>query len=74
MANQFTISLIWVPGHRDIVGNCIADELARQGTIKPLLPGEENVGMPMATGKLSIKNYFNTLANTHWLLRHRKNN
>jgi len=46
MANQFTISFIWVPGHRDIVGNCIADELARQGTTKPLLPGEENVGMP----------------------------
>jgi len=55
MANQFTISLIWVPGHRDIVGNCIADELARQGTTKPLRPGEENVGMPMATCKLNIK-------------------
>jgi len=43
MANQFTISLIWVPGHRDIVCNCIADELARQDTTNPLLPGEENV-------------------------------
>jgi len=48
------------------VGTCIADELARQGTTKPLLPGEENVGMPMATCNLSIKNYFNKLANTHW--------
>jgi len=66
MAIQFTISLIWAPGHRDIVGNCIADELARQGTIKPLLPEKENVGMPMATCKLNIKNYFNKLANTHW--------
>jgi len=66
MANQFTISLIWVPGHRDIVGNCIADELARQGTTKPLLPGKENVGMPTATCKLNINSYFNTLANTHW--------
>jgi len=42
MASLFTISLIWVSGHRDIVGNCIADELARQGTIMPLLPGKEN--------------------------------
>jgi len=66
MARQFTISLIWVPGHRDIVGNCIADELARQGTIMPLLPGKEKVGMPMATCKLNLKNYFNKLANTHW--------
>jgi len=37
-----------------------------QGTTKPLLPGEKNVGMPMATCKLIIKNYFNTLANTFW--------
>jgi len=57
MANQFVISIIWVPGHRDIVGKCIADELARQGTTKPLLPGKENVGMPIATCKLTIKNY-----------------
>jgi len=55
MASQFTISLIWVPGHRDFVGNCIADELARQGTIMPLLPEKENVGMPMATCKLNIQ-------------------
>jgi len=64
MPNQFTISLIWVPGHRDIVGNCIADELAMQGTTKPLLPGEENVGMPMATCKPNTKHFFNTLAQT----------
>jgi len=65
MSYQFTISLIWVPGHRDIVGNCIADKLAGQGTIKPLLPGKEN-GMPMTTCKLNIKNLFNKLAITHW--------
>jgi len=65
MGYQFTISLIWVPSHRDIVGNCIADKLAGQGTIKPLLPGKEN-GMPMTTCKLNIKNLFNKLANTHW--------
>jgi len=48
MASQFTFSLIWVPGHRDIVFNCIVDELARQRTILPLLPGKESVSMPMA--------------------------
>jgi len=66
MASQFTISLIWIPGHRDIVGNCIADELARQGTIMPLLPGKENVGKLMATCKLNIKTYFKKLSYTHW--------
>ncbi|XP_070854745.1 uncharacterized protein [Drosophila suzukii] len=38
MALQFKIYLIWVPGHRNITGNCIADELARHGTTVPLLP------------------------------------
>ncbi|XP_070854170.1 uncharacterized protein [Drosophila suzukii] len=49
MALQFKIYLIWVPGHRNITGNCIADELARHGTTVPLLPDKENIGMPMAT-------------------------
>lgn len=26
MANQYDIGFIWVPGHRDVTGNCIADE------------------------------------------------
>ncbi|KAM8702546.1 hypothetical protein ACLKA7_005662 [Drosophila subpalustris] len=29
MAEHFDICLIWVPGHRDIPGNCIADESCR---------------------------------------------
>jgi len=32
MATHLRINLIWVPGHRNIEGNCIADELARQET------------------------------------------
>jgi len=55
-----------ISGYRDIVGNWIADELARQGTIMNLLLGKENVGMPMETCKLNIKNYFNKRANTYW--------
>jgi len=56
----------WVPGHWDIVSNCIADELPRQVTIMALLPEKEIVGMPMAIFKLNIKNSFNKLANTLW--------
>jgi len=58
MASQFTISLTWVPGHQDIVGNCIAVELARQGTFMPLLPGKENVRKLQAK---YLKNYFKKL-------------
>ncbi|KAM8701809.1 hypothetical protein ACLKA7_001832 [Drosophila subpalustris] len=42
MAEHFDICLIWVPGHQDISGNCIADELARQGTTEILLPDKED--------------------------------
>jgi len=33
MATRLRIYLIWVPGRRNIEGICIADELARQGTL-----------------------------------------
>ena len=32
MAKDYKITLIWVPRHQDIEGNCIPDELARKGT------------------------------------------
>jgi len=38
MATHLRIKLIWVPGHRNIESNCIADELARQGLVCPWLP------------------------------------
>ncbi|XP_070855359.1 uncharacterized protein [Drosophila suzukii] len=66
MALQFKIYLIWVPGHRNITGNCIADELAGHGTTVPLLPDKENIGMPMATCKLNIRNQYKKLASLAW--------
>jgi len=49
MATHLRINLIWVPGHRNIEGNCISDELARQGTTADILRDKGTVGMPMAT-------------------------
>ncbi|KAM8708087.1 hypothetical protein ACLKA7_015114 [Drosophila subpalustris] len=54
MAEFFDICLIWVPGHEDIPGNCIADELARRGTTDILLPDKEDISMPLATCKLML--------------------
>ncbi|KAL7724842.1 hypothetical protein ACLKA6_012828 [Drosophila palustris] len=54
MAEFFDICLIWVPGHKDIPGNCIADELARRGTTDILLPDKEDISMPLATCKLML--------------------
>ena len=68
MAEQFDIHLIWVPGHRDIPGNCKADELARLGTTLHA-PGElEHVGMTVATCKLLLRNSALTATNGRWSL------
>ncbi|KAL7745058.1 hypothetical protein ACLKA6_008124 [Drosophila palustris] len=66
MAVHFEICLIWVPGHQDIPGNCIADELARKGTTKLLLPDKEDTSMPLATCKLLLHNQSNHKNNLRW--------
>ncbi|KAM8714804.1 hypothetical protein ACLKA7_001208 [Drosophila subpalustris] len=66
MAEHFDIHLIWVPGHQDIPGNCIADELARRGTTNILLPDKEDISMPLASCKLLLLNQSMTKASTKW--------
>ncbi|KAL7726068.1 hypothetical protein ACLKA6_008526 [Drosophila palustris] len=66
MAEHFDICLIWVPGHRDIPGNCIADELARQGTTEILLPDKEGISMPLATCKLMLHTQSNLKSTLCW--------
>lgn len=66
LTSYFTINLLWVPGHRNIKGNCKADELARLGTMLPICPEKENIHMPIATCKLLINNYTTDSANTRW--------
>ena len=36
IATQMNICLYWVPGQRDITGNCKADEFAREGNTTEL--------------------------------------
>jgi len=66
MATHLRNNLIWVPGHRNIEDNCIADELARQGTTADILRGKDTVGMPMATCKLHLRQTLYTLSNNRW--------
>jgi len=66
MATHLRNNLIWVPGHRNIEDNCIADELARQGTTADILRGKDTVGMPMATCKLHLRQRLYTLSNNRW--------
>jgi len=69
MATHMRINLIWVPGHRNIESNCIADELARQGTTADILRERDTVGMPMTTCKLHLRqrlyNRWNSISTCH---------
>jgi len=66
MATHLRINLIWVTGHRNIEGNCIADELARQETTADNLRDKDTVGMPMPTCKLHLRQRLYTLSNKRW--------
>jgi len=55
MATHLRINLIWVPGHQNIEGKCIADELARQGSTADILRYKDTVSMPMSTCKLHLR-------------------
>jgi len=63
MTSYLRSNLIWVPGYRWAAGgDCIADELARQGTIADILRDKDTVDMPMATCKLLLKQRLHTIS------------
>ena len=43
MGKHYKITLIWVPGHQEIEGTCIADELAGKGTTIEILQGNDTI-------------------------------
>ena len=55
MAKYSKMTLIWVPAHKDIEGNYIADEMASKGITIENLQENDTIGMPIATLRLFIK-------------------
>ena len=67
VANRYDVCLAWVPGHRDIPGNCRADELARRGAITDLSVEFSILHIPLGTCKLIIDNTIVDLVYNRWL-------
>lgn len=60
------VSLVWVPGHRDIEGNEKADKLARDGSLTPFLGPEPAFGLSYRVQKTIIRDYFSDKFTTVW--------
>lgn len=65
ISNQHNVTLLWVPGHRNIAGNEHADELARRGSSLSVTQAEQ-VDTPLNCVKTEIFLHFLSLANRRW--------
>ena len=61
-----SVSLVWIPGHCRISGNCRADELAWAGALLPKSSSIE-LGIPLALAKMVIARKFFRDANIFWI-------
>ena len=57
LATLNEVTLVWVLGHHDILGNEMADKLARQVSAMPLLGPELALGIPKCLAKEAIKSW-----------------
>ena len=66
IARHSSVTLIWVPGHRDIDGNCRADMLASAGTTLDRIGPNCDIGVSLTTCKQLISHNLYNKATARW--------
>lgn len=66
LATKVRVNVVWVPGHRDITGNCMADELARAGTKLAAISANTIPGAPIAERRSLLRKEILRLTNLRW--------
>jgi len=60
------VRILWIPGHRDFNGNCIADEFARQGSSLEQVDYGHDISVSINTAKYKSDSLFRELATIRW--------
>lgn len=66
LANKNEVYLIWVPGHSNIAGNELADELARNGSGQQIQGPEPFLPVALCTIKRELTNEVSTRCAQYW--------
>ena len=57
LATRCRLTLLWVPGHLGIMGNEVANELARKASEQPFIGPEPFCGLGINNFKMDLKNW-----------------
>ena len=66
IAQDNTVSLMWVPGHQGVEGNEAADTLAREGALRSFIGPEPFCGIAISSIKTAIFEWLIDQASIYW--------